>query len=148
MSNEYTRPPVPNSDWTDSAGIENFEKSTLLDYGQACADSVAQVKDGRIAELEAEVIGVNTIRDCVRRERDRLRAEVEALRLQIEGAAKTRAPKPRTLAQRGTGALHGEQQYCFEMGYREGALAVRKAIAKKVAAIDAARAAQQGGEDE
>lgn len=68
---------------------------------------------------------------------DRLRAEVESLRALLDGAAKTRAPKPRTLPTVGTGALHGEQQYCFEKGYREGASAVRKAIAVKVAAIAA-----------
>ena len=64
-----------------------------------------------------------------------LLAEVEALRECLAGAAKTRAPKPRTLAQVGTGALHGEQQYCFEKGYREGAAAVRKAIASKISAV-------------
>lgn len=84
---------------------------------------------------------------------DRLRAElaakageVEALRACLDGVGKTRAPKPRILAQRGTGSLRGEQQYCFEMGYREGAAAVRKAISEKVAAIAARKAAKRAAQ--
>lgn len=51
-----------------------------------------------------------------------------AYRQGLENAAKRRAAKPRTLPPCGTGALLGEQQYCFEKGWREGAASVRAAI--------------------
>ena len=44
----------------------------------------------------------------------------------------TKTKGPRTLAKRGSGGLHGEQQYCFEMGYREGVAALRKAILERI----------------
>lgn len=52
----------------------------------------------------------------------------EAWQAATDRAGKTRARKPRALSVYGTGALYGEQQYCFECGWREGAAAVRKAI--------------------
>jgi hypothetical protein len=42
--------------------------------------------------------------------------------------SKARAGKPRQLPRLGMGMLHGEQQHCFEMGWKEGAAAVRDAI--------------------
>jgi hypothetical protein len=42
--------------------------------------------------------------------------------------SKARSGKPRQLPRRGMGMLHGEQQYCFEMGWKEGAASVRAAI--------------------
>ncbi len=45
-----------------------------------------------------------------------------------EANSKARAGKPRQLPRLGTGALQGEQQCCFEMGWKEGAAAVRAAI--------------------
>jgi hypothetical protein len=97
MSNDYTLPPVPAPDFTDSAGIQSFEKDTLFAYGHACAEHVrAPLAEenarllARIAELEAEVgrlsMGATRQRQteatwlAVREQNDRLRAEVEALR--------------------------------------------------------------------
>jgi hypothetical protein len=45
-----------------------------------------------------------------------------------EANSKVRAGKPRQLPRRGMGILHGEQQHCFEMGWKEGAASVRAAI--------------------
>ncbi len=42
--------------------------------------------------------------------------------------SKARAGKPRQLPRLGMGMLHREQQHCFEMGWKEGAAAVRAAI--------------------
>lgn len=42
--------------------------------------------------------------------------------------SKARAGKPRQLLRLGMGMLHREQQHCFEMGWKEGAAAVRAAI--------------------
>ena len=41
--------------------------------------------------------------------------------------AKTKAGKPRKFPTKGRGLLYFEQ-YCFELGYKEGSAAVRKAI--------------------
>lgn len=41
---------------------------------------------------------------------------------------KVKVPGPRQLRPVGTGALWGEQQYCYEKGYREGVAAAREAI--------------------
>lgn len=49
----------------------------------------------------------------------------------ILACTKTRADKPRQLPTCGTGALHSEQQYCFERGWREGAASVRRRIAMR-----------------
>ena len=49
----------------------------------------------------------------------------------ILACTKTRADKPRQLPTCGTGALHSEQQYCFEKGWREGAASVRRRIAMR-----------------
>lgn len=46
----------------------------------------------------------------------------------LEEAARKRAKPPRKLPRLGTGALWDEQQCCYELGYREGAAAVRAAI--------------------
>lgn len=43
-------------------------------------------------------------------------------------AATKRAPKPRELPQVGTGALLGEQQFCFEKGWKEGIAALRRML--------------------
>jgi len=48
----------------------------------------------------------------------------------------TKTKGPRTLAKRGSGGLHAEQQYCFEMGYREGVAAIRKAILERLEMFD------------
>jgi hypothetical protein len=48
-----------------------------------------------------------------------------------EAAACKRAPPPRTLPKRGSGALHGEQQFCFELGWKEGVAALRRAIRER-----------------
>jgi len=44
-----------------------------------------------------------------------------------EKLIRVRAAKPRELPRYGTGSLHDEQQYCYELGYREGIAALRKA---------------------
>jgi hypothetical protein len=46
----------------------------------------------------------------------------------LEEAARKRAKPPRKLPKCGSGALLDEQQYCYELGYREGAAALRAAI--------------------
>jgi hypothetical protein len=45
-----------------------------------------------------------------------------------EVCAKTKAGKPRELKAVGRGTLLGEQQFCFDKGWREGAASVRAAI--------------------
>jgi hypothetical protein len=45
-----------------------------------------------------------------------------------EACAKTKAGKPRELKPVGSGTLLGEQQFCFDKGWREGAASVRTAI--------------------
>ena len=45
-----------------------------------------------------------------------------------EACAKTKAGKPRELKAVGRGTLLGEQQFCFDKGWREGAASVRAAI--------------------
>jgi hypothetical protein len=45
-----------------------------------------------------------------------------------EICAKTKAGKPRELKAVGRGILLGEQQFCFDKGWREGAASVRAAI--------------------
>ena len=173
MSNDYTLPPVPDHPFANSLSERwsEMEEVAIGRYGKACAEDARAPLLARIAELEAEVNRWREIQAAVaqlegagtewpdhgnaplaitagyalhKMQADRLRAEVEALRALLDGAAKTRSPKPRTLPTVGTGALHGEQQYNFEKGYREGASAVRKAIAVKVAAI-AAQAQAKGG---
>lgn len=47
-------------------------------------------------------------------------------------AATKRVPKPRELPQVGTGALLGEQQYCFDKGWKEGVVALRKMLRSNV----------------
>ena len=44
-----------------------------------------------------------------------------------EKLIRVRAPKPRELPRCGTGTLHDDHQYCYELGYREGIAALRKA---------------------
>jgi hypothetical protein len=52
----------------------------------------------------------------------------------INVALRTKAPKPKpkTLQQVGTGALYGEQSFCYEKGWKEGIAAYRKTIREKV----------------
>ena len=45
-----------------------------------------------------------------------------------EVCSRVRAAKPQKLKPVGSGALLGEQQYCFDKGYKEGAASVRAAI--------------------
>lgn len=52
----------------------------------------------------------------------------QAVFVEREACAKTRSPSPRQLQPVGTGALLGEQQYCFNKGWAEGAAAVRARI--------------------
>jgi hypothetical protein len=42
--------------------------------------------------------------------------------------SRVKVAKPRKLPTYGTGAFHTEQQFCFELGYKEGVAAARKAI--------------------
>jgi hypothetical protein len=52
----------------------------------------------------------------------------EAVETEREACAKTKAGKPRELKPVGRGTLLGEQQFCFDKGWREGAASVRAAI--------------------
>lgn len=45
---------------------------------------------------------------------------------------KTRVKGARKLQVVGTGALYGEQQFCFDKGYKEGVAAARKAFLKAI----------------
>lgn len=45
-----------------------------------------------------------------------------------EACGRAKAGKPRELNPVGTGSLLGEQQFCFDKGWREGAASVRAAI--------------------
>lgn len=60
----------------------------------------------------------------------RLETEVEGLRKAINA----RAPGPRSLQQVGTGALYGEQDYCFRKGWKEGVASFRKQLRAAMAA--------------
>ena len=51
-----------------------------------------------------------------------------AVKAEREACAKTKAGKPRELKAVGRGTLLGEQQFCFDKGWREGAASVRAAI--------------------
>lgn len=51
---------------------------------------------------------------------------------QLESLLKKKAPKPRELPTCGTGGLHGEQQYCFEKGWKEGIAAYRKMLREAI----------------
>jgi len=50
-----------------------------------------------------------------------------------ESLISTKVPKPRELPVCGTGGLHEEQQHCYELGYREGVAALRKAQRERLA---------------
>ena len=45
---------------------------------------------------------------------------------QLHRLVHLRVPKPRELPRRGSGALHNEQQYCYDKGYAEGVAALRR----------------------
>jgi hypothetical protein len=63
---------------------------------------------------------------------DSLKALVDLARAdEREACAKTKAGKPRELKAIGRGSLLGEQQFCFEKGWREGAASVRAAIRER-----------------
>ena len=61
-------------------------------------------------------------------ERDRAMRENAYVQAEREACAKTKAGKPRELKAVGLGTLLGEQQFCFDKGWREGAASVRAAI--------------------
>jgi len=42
--------------------------------------------------------------------------------------SRVKVSKPRELPRCGTGGLHDEQQCCFDLGYKEGVAAARRAI--------------------
>jgi hypothetical protein len=46
--------------------------------------------------------------------------------------SKVKVKEPRTLPTYGSGELHNEQQFCYELGYREGITATRKAIREAI----------------
>ena len=52
----------------------------------------------------------------------------------LRAAARMKAGKVRTLSKRGSGSLLDEQQFCFSMGWKEGAASVRKNIAAMLTA--------------
>ena len=52
--------------------------------------------------------------------------------ISLDALTRIRAPKPRELPACGSGGLHGEQQYCYELGYREGIAALRRAQREKL----------------
>ena len=56
---------------------------------------------------------------------------------QFEKLIRTHAPKPRELPIYGSGGLHEEQQHCYELGYREGIAALRKAQRAKLKEFEA-----------
>lgn len=76
---------------------------------------------------------MNTYEQATQEVRDAFAAlckgRVEAAVLaEREACAKTKAGKPRELKPVGLGTLLGEQQFCFDKGWREGAASVRAAI--------------------
>jgi hypothetical protein len=48
---------------------------------------------------------------------------------------RVRVPGPRELRLCGSGVLHSEQQSCYEMGYREGVAAARRAIRERLSGV-------------
>lgn len=61
-----------------------------------------------------------------------LRAHLDAMLLaEREAAARTRTKAPRELRPVGTGALLGEQQFCFSKGWKEGRAELRRAIRER-----------------
>jgi hypothetical protein len=50
----------------------------------------------------------------------------EANEGQLHRIVRLRVPRPRELPRRGSGALHDEQQYCYDKGYAEGVAALRQ----------------------
>ena len=54
------------------------------------------------------------------------------LEIEREAAARKRTKPPRDLRPVGTGALLGEQQYCFTRGWKDGQRELRRAIREQV----------------
>ena len=64
-----------------------------------------------------------------KQEIERLERFAQVIRNQaLEDAAKKRAQKPRKLPRVGSVALLEEQQFCYELGFKEGAASVRSVI--------------------
>lgn len=42
--------------------------------------------------------------------------------------SRVKVKPPKVLPKYGTGGLHDEQQFCYELGYKDGVAATRKAI--------------------
>lgn len=102
----------------------------------AALSAVTAERDAARAELERAYVNYNQASYASTergKERDQLRAEVEAL----NRAIKARLPG-RGIAAVGTGALHAEQDYCYRRGWKEGVAALR-------AQIRAAMHAKEGG---
>lgn len=111
-------------------------------------------KDARIAQLAAHARGknkalANALKEIARLkrtietgldnelalvgERTELRAQLAQLQAApaergVDSMLRKKAPQPPTLARCGTGALYGEQTYCFEKGWRQGIAAYRKML--------------------
>lgn len=87
MSNDYTLPPVPSLRLYQR-GYERFD---MEDYGHACAEHVRAPLLARIAELDGRLTTIHgayshaeLLRQNAEDDRDRLRAENEALRADLE----------------------------------------------------------------
>ena len=68
--------------------------------------------------------GVELLRSLARVAAEKM---AQKMAKQTSALIRARVPRPRALPIRGSGALHSEQQYCYETGYREGVAALRKA---------------------
>ena len=64
----------------------------------------------------------------------------EAHESQLHHLVRLRVPKARELPRRGSGALHDEQQYCYDKGYTKGVAALRRVQRDFIANITKHRA--------
>lgn len=67
-------------------------------------------------------------RNCILTPEHWIEYEQAIAAVERAACAKTKAGKPRELKPVGRGMLLGEQQFCFDKGWREGAASVRAAI--------------------